>query len=203
MVSPSSLPESQDQPSSQEHDIPLTEQAPPVEQVQQISSPALVLQEEIPGTPSIHTLEAYPEVSLPDTHIPAPIVQIPIEEPPVNSATQTGEPQFSSPQVSQEPIQEPIQISDSPLPSVDTYHPPDAYAQIFEENPPSATQPSISPAQQQQVPPSTSTHSEWHRHGSTSEQPSSLFTKLFSIFLINLCSVLSPPVQIRVKVCCV
>ena len=56
---------------------------------------------------------------------------------------------------------------------MDTYHPLAAYAQVFEEQPPSPTQSSIPPAQKDHVPSSTSTPSEWHKHGSTSEQPSS------------------------------
>ena len=84
----------------------------------------MVLEEEIPATPTIHTQEAPSEVSLPDSQPPAPTVQIPIEEPPVISATQTGEPHIPSPQASHEPIQ----IPDSPPHSVDTYHPPAAYA---------------------------------------------------------------------------
>ena len=100
LVSPSSLLESQDQPSSQKHDIHPAEQAPPVEQVQQHSSLAPVLPEDIPATSVVHTQEAHPEVSLLDIQISAPTVQIPIEEPLVTSATQTSEPQFSSPQVS-------------------------------------------------------------------------------------------------------
>ena len=72
---------------------------------------------------------------------------------------------------------------------MDTYHPPATYAQVFEEHPPPPIQPSIPPTQKEHVPSSTSTPSEWHRHGSTSEQPSSslpnssvLFRLIFAQF---------------------
>ena len=56
LVSPSSFPESQDQPSSQEQVIPPVKQAPSVEQVQPQSSPTpAVLEEDIPATSTVHT----------------------------------------------------------------------------------------------------------------------------------------------------
>ena len=92
LVPPSSLQESQDQPSSQEHDIPQTAQAPPIEQVQQHSSPPPIVQEQGQATTTVHSQEAQPEVSLLDTQIHAPTIQVSIEEPPVISAKQTAEP---------------------------------------------------------------------------------------------------------------
>ena len=68
LVSPSSLPESQDQPSSQEKVIPPIEQAPSVEQIQpQSSSAPVVPEEDIQATSTVHTQEAPSSVCLPDS----------------------------------------------------------------------------------------------------------------------------------------
>ena len=56
---------------------------------------------------------------------------------------------------------------------MDTYHPPATYAQVFEEHSQPHPQPFVPHVQRDHVPSSTSTPSEWHWHGSTSEQPTS------------------------------
>ena len=68
-------------------------------------------------------------------------------------------------------MHEPIQIVDSPPHSVDTYHPPAAYAQVFEETSQPQPQSSVPQVQQDHVPSSTSTPTEWHKHGTSSTQP--------------------------------
>ena len=119
---------------------------------------ALYVPEIAQASSLIHIQEDPTLVSLPKTQPLIPI-DILISEPPVPSEPQTGAHLHSSsePQPSVEPshatshesshewLHEPIQIDDSPQHSMDTYHPPAAYAQVFAES--SQPQPSVPPVQ--------------------------------------------------------
>ena len=136
---------------------------------------------------------------------PSITIETPISEQQIPSQPQPNAPISSSSPLqpiveptphesSHEPINEPIQIEDSPQHSVDTYCPPDAYAQVFPESSqqsiPSvlsaphsepqvhSSQPIVSivpPSEpvkvQTSIPSSTSTPSEWHRHGAPTTAP--------------------------------
>ena len=197
LVSPSSL---QDLPKqhSQEQVLPPAEQVPSVEQLQPESSSvvpdeALHVPKTVLALSPVHLQEEPTLVSLLETQ-PQVLIDIPILEPPVTLATHTGEHLLSSsePQPpaesshatshesSHEQLHEPIHIDDSPQHSVDTYHPPNAYAQVFAESsqpqPPQDHVPSVQHSvltvqkDQSSVPSSTSTPTEWHRQG-ISTQP--------------------------------
>ena len=190
------MPEVQEQPSTVQATttapVPDVQQAPVHEDFPPIIEP-------VQAPSPIHTQDE-PMVSLPKPH-PSINIETLISEQQIPSQPQPNAPISSSsppqPSVeptphesSHEPINEPIQIEDSPQHSMDTYCPLDAYAQVFPKSSqhsvpsvPSAphsepqvqsSKPAVSiihpskPIVQQvqtSIPSSTSTPSEWHRHG--------------------------------------
>ena len=152
-----------------------------------IPAPSSDVQDSVPLSSPVH-IQAESNVVSPSEPQTSIHTEVPISEQPGLSETQPGVPHSSASQPFVEPSihesthesAEPIQIDDSPQHSVDTYHPPDAYAQVFAESsqpsaptsepPTSSTTPPVQSSEpvvskaQSTVPSSMPTPTEWHRH---------------------------------------